>query len=156
MGTKYFLKEIASNVVTDRNGRPIQFQNIGGDYGVLALDDADVGLEPILTSLTALANQHMRGVVAITEGEYSAKKAAFPYNPPVQTSQSLRVFNPQRNPLSPGDNAAAANGKPDFVIGQPPVVIPTEPPPAVPAFKPRQGRLNVSAQKALDAQMTGK
>lgn len=148
---KYFLKENVGSHLLDKNGRPFPFETLGGGYGVIALDEANPDQNSQAEQLQKIANSHTLGIVSITEGEYGSKKREYPFTPSVMRYDEVRVFNPPRNLPAPAGNVAAVSAP----ASAPQPIIPTEAPPVV-AFKPRQGRLNVSAQKALDALQSGK
>lgn len=145
---KYFLKEIFQNGLIDNQGKPFQFEPIGGSYGVMAVDENTAEGASIVTQLNALHNAKIGGVVPITEGEYSAKKAEFPLPVFAPNLETLRVLQTQRPQMSQnGVNAAGAEPiKPAFEMGK----VPTTPPPPAPVFTPRRGRLPQNAAQAAE------
>lgn len=107
MSKQYFQKESqSSRFIVSSTGKPVQFETLGGNQGVIVLDDAIPEQKVIADALTKSIGA--RGIVKLTEGEYRAKKTQFPYNASAaslkrQANQvaafpSADQFNPQRKP----------------------------------------------------------
>ncbi len=67
MATAYFLKELIDRKLFLPNGAPVPFEPAGQDYGVLQTSDPYV-----IAELTKAVKQHIGGVIAITEAEFSS------------------------------------------------------------------------------------
>lgn len=74
----FFRKTILSNPIATSQGYRIQFQPIGDDEGVIALED-----ETVIGELKAMATNRVGGVIEITKEEFEElKKKADPASPP--------------------------------------------------------------------------
>lgn len=82
---RYFQKEIASNRLYLPNGRPIEFEIVGSDTGLLAVED---NAQELLSQLDNAIKRRVGGVVEITRDRYEDLKK----NPPVNRSR-LNSFN---------------------------------------------------------------
>jgi hypothetical protein len=146
---KYFLKEIFQNGLLDANGKPFPFEPIGGNNGVAAIDETTPAGQDLVNQLTALHRARIGGIVPMTEGEYSAKKAAYPLEQSAPMSTPLRVLqvqrpltNPKNAPVVEGDGKPVAPWTPPQT---PAAQAPTQPPPPAPEFIPRRGKIPTNA-----------
>lgn len=148
---KYFLKEIFQNGLLDARGKPFPFTPIGGNNGLAEIDETTPDGADLVNQLTALHNARIGGIVPMSEGEYRAKKAAYPLLPSAPMSTPLRVLQTQRpqtgekrEPVAVGDGVPVS----PFNPGRAPIV-PTEAPPPAPEFVPRRGKIpQTAAQRA--------
>lgn len=69
MAIHYFKKTQIQNAFF-AHGKRVEFEGVEENRGVLAIDDADESKRELLNALTAAANAHKLGVVAITESDY--------------------------------------------------------------------------------------
>lgn len=144
---KYFLKEIFQNGLLDLTGKPFPFEPIGGNNGLAAIDETTPEGANLVFQLEDLHKRRVGGIVPMTEGEYSAKKAGYPLLPSAPMFTPLRVLQVQR-PQIGQKNAPVVegDGKPvsPWTPGQAPPghTVPTAPPPVPPVeFKPRRGKI---------------
>jgi hypothetical protein len=131
---KYFLKYMASNVMFVA-GKPVPFEVLADDLGVIALDETDETPEnqALLKALTAAAANKVLGVHEIDRTQYEDLKKnspslrfgplSTPYPPldagPVQ--QTARPRGPVL-PQQPGPTAEEADASP---VAQEPTSAPT-------------------------------
>lgn len=99
MAIKYFLKHNIKNPVLDSNSKPVPFERLAENFGVIALDDSAPDQVPQITALETAIKRQMGGVVAITEAEYLAKKKdlnpeTYPKAPPPFGGLRLADMNP--------------------------------------------------------------
>lgn len=144
MAQRYYLKELVSRPVLDRNGKQIPFEEYGGDYGGITLNTE---LSPeLIEDLDKMCADHVGGVVRSSEDEQRVKKSLPKHQPPPDGRSEIRVFNPPKpNPHPPGGAAAAVNTpipplSPMPRTDAPPPSATQEPPPAPVKFNPRVGR----------------
>ena len=144
----FFLKVILSNAFIV-GGKPVPFETIPGNEGVIALDpknDSD-----LITSLSNAAANQKGGILRISEEEYTQKKTAAALRPSAPRSRD--ALRPMRNALSPFNTptTAAKDAQPvnvPEVKAQPAAPDPTGgeavPTPAVEevAFRPATRRIS--------------
>lgn len=109
----FFLKVILSNAFIV-GGKPVPFEAIPGNEGVIALDPQHDS--ELITSLSNAAANQKCGVVRISEEEYTQKKTAAALRPSAPRSRD--ALRPMRNALSPF-NTPTTEAK-----GAPPVSAP--------------------------------
>lgn len=108
----YFLKELVSNPFLGPEGKQVQFEVLGQDFGVIALQPGTDDL--LIASLREANKRRIGGIVEISLTEYEQKKKEFPYKPFGTQLEPLRVFgDPFKAPpqlptadLAVGDNNA--------------------------------------------------
>jgi hypothetical protein len=100
---KYFLKYMASNVMFV-GGKPVPFEVLADDLGVIALDETDETPEnqALLKALTAAAVNKVLGVHEIDRTQYEDLK---------KNSPSLR-FGPLSTPYPPLDAGPVQTARP--------------------------------------------
>jgi len=129
----FFYKEIVSNKFLVK-GKPVPFEVLDGNRGVIALEENEQNAETIKT-LNESAGRF--GIVKISEAEYTEKKTAHPFNPSGRQSplsERLRVVStrPPTNPFGRQVGAAAAEAQPVPQSTLPTVpIVPLEPSPFV-------------------------
>jgi hypothetical protein len=148
---RHYIKEVVSNPVLDRNGKAIQWETIGQDYGILTLDENDPVQQQLIEDLDKLREQKTGGIVPCTEDEQRQKKLQYPWQPSVSPSEpTLRVFQDQLKASSRKSGVAEVSQPVTAPPVQPVAVTPTMPPAAIeeppkvltPKFKPRMGRVS--------------
>jgi hypothetical protein len=92
----FFLKVILSNAFIV-GGKPVPFEPIPGNEGVIALDPKENN--DLITALSNAAANQKGGVVRISEAEYTQKKTAAALKPSAPRSRD--ALRPMRNALSP-------------------------------------------------------
>ena len=136
-----FFKEMASNPVLDKQGKPIQWQIIGEDYGILTLDGANVEQKAVIEVLDTYAKGRIGGVVVSTPEQNDELKKKFPPGqsgrPSERNKDEIRPFNPPKPPAirqdpQPGAAPAVVGG--DINAKFPPMAV-TEAPPGQPVVK---------------------
>jgi hypothetical protein len=127
---RFFHKALVSNPVVLSSGRGIRWESIGGDEGVVSLNQEDV-----IKELKDAEGARRGGVREVTQQEYEElKKKAGP-----QSLPSPRLGDPWREPNPP---TIIRQGLEDVVGGgrqpQPRINTPPEPPPKdmTPHIKP--------------------
>lgn len=152
---RHYIKEVVSNPVMDRNGKVIQFEVIGQDFGVLSLDENDPVQNQLIEDLDKLREQRTGGIVPCTADEKSQKKSQYPWQPSASQSEpTLRVFQDQLKTSSRKNGAVEVShpvtAPPVQPVAVTPAVQPQGEPPVVPTpkFKPRTARLKRPAPEA--------
>jgi hypothetical protein len=155
MGTRYFFKTNVKNPVFDLNSKPVPFERLADNCGVLALDDSIPEQAALIAALEKTITLRIGGVVALNEAEYQAKKndlnpATFPKPPPpfggirLANLDPFGVASPARAPAATGVDAVVAAEDSSHA---PTVTAPGASPavadavPAPPAGKPRKVNL---------------
>jgi hypothetical protein len=115
----FFLKVILSNAFIV-GGKPVPFEAIPGNEGVIALDPKESN--DLITALSNAAANQKGGVVRISEEEYTQKKTAAGLKQSAPRSRD--ALRPMRNALSPFNTptTAAKDAQP---VSAPPVATAT-------------------------------
>lgn len=152
----YYYKELFSNAWYI-GGKPVQFEQLDGNRGVLALDAGD----PLIAGLDQAAREQVGGIVRISAEEYAKKKSLFPLRERKQETLQVapradqikkpsgKAFRPPAPQESPESAALAEQnpaGPPAAAIpggdSPAPAGAPNEPPqrpPDQPDFKTSEG-----------------
>jgi hypothetical protein len=155
MAKKYFLKELVAQPIIATNGRPVPFELLAQDYGVIALDEDNPEQAALILDLEKARAQRIGGIVPISESEYTQKKSSMPYQASRSRSEPLQAF-PSRLDYrlkaaqedaavavaDNGNGSTASPTNPPVPTPLPPAQPPIEAAPVLPAdFKPKTARL---------------
>ena len=159
MNTKvFFLKEILSNPIIIQ-GTTINWENIGGNRGVLVLDPSNPADAKFIPDLSKYSAKGVGGVVQLTEAEYTEKKSHPISTPSSRPKEMLRARAvPGARPIrTPGAEAMAAVAAPVESPAAAPVPTAQVPAtqdsadasPPVEAFRPQTRRISRHKAAAL-------
>lgn len=144
---KYFKKENARNPVFGANKQAIRFEQIGGDTGVIALDELKPEDAPNLAVLDGLADKRVGGVVRISAEIYDSlkKNAASTPSPQRSSSSPLNGIRTSPSPGSfglglPAVSRAAVANQPQGIR----VMDEPEPPSSIAQFRARSRPLTTT------------
>lgn len=129
MELQYFQKELVSNPFMVA-GKTVQFEVLGGNRGVIALNPETDG--PLVDALNKAAAKRRGGVIKITSEQYLQKKTLFPNSTPFvkrSNSEKLRALPPSIRPAGFNPVAAVAGA----AKAKAPVSAPLPPPVQAPA-----------------------
>jgi len=142
---RHYLKEIHSNGIMDRNGKYIQFDLLGGDYGGLEIDETKPENAQLIEDLEKFCNDRVGGVMR-SSAEELKKNASLPrWQLSASPSEPLQVAPSTTDRPRVGGVAADKPAPAPVVVQQ--EQAPVQPSPLVPVapngFKPRRGRASV-------------
>ena len=111
MAKLFYLKEILSNPILVK-GTTLQFENIGANRGVIALDSENTSDLPFIEALNGFAKRGVGGVIRISEADYTQKKMSPSPMPSVRPKEMLRArpttpFDKPPQPPAPQPEGAA-------------------------------------------------
>lgn len=133
----FFFKAILSNALIV-GGKPVPFEAIPGNEGVIALDPKDNS--ELITALSNAAANQKGGVMRISEEEYTQKKTAAALKR--SAPRSGDALRPMRNALSPfnmpttaAKGAQPVSGQTTAAAAAPEAAATKAPQPAAPAVE---------------------
>lgn len=107
----YFKKELISNRVRTASGDAIPFEDIGGDCGVIAVDDDDPVGHEFYTTLSEKAAKRRGGVIKITQAQFDElkKKTSLPASNAKQPARQSPRLHTRFHPFGNKKDAAPAD-----------------------------------------------
>jgi hypothetical protein len=152
---RHFAKEILGNRVQVA-GKYVNFENVGSNRGVIALDPAVQADAEIIAGLDKIAAAGVGGVIAISEAQYAEKKSQAASRPLGRPKEMLALRsrpkgNPVRRVPPPPEVTRHATAPAADPAPAAPAAAAPQPAPEPTTFRPPTRRISRKGKAAVPA-----